>query len=162
MHTHLHTIFCQVLHYWSYGFSGSGARGSPPCRHHLTGVLGQGKWQTVQETSAGAEKAPRLTLSPQVLQLDCRKLTRFAVKCSRWVPPPLRLESSARRPNRPGRAARTPRQLPGRFSLRVLAGAVCVLLSLPVSHGVVSLCGWSRERRGSSVCGLLASALGPA
>ena len=43
VHTDLHTVFCEVLHYWSYGFSGGSTRRSAPCSHYLTSVLSQGK-----------------------------------------------------------------------------------------------------------------------
>lgn len=41
MHTNLYTVLCEVLHYWSYGFSGRGARRSSTCSHDLTGLFSQ-------------------------------------------------------------------------------------------------------------------------
>lgn len=39
----LHTVFCKVLHYWSYGFGGGSTRRSAPCSHYLTSLFSQGK-----------------------------------------------------------------------------------------------------------------------
>lgn len=77
VHTDLHTVFCKVLHYWSYGFGGGSTRRSAPCSHYLTSLFSQGKWK----------RYARLPFSFWVLKVgDFHKFTLLPLEILLLVP----------------------------------------------------------------------------